>query len=179
MVGGAVIWSRGDEGRGGHWGGWEEQHPSLPPPQRAPSARVSHPIWICNGMIASSRNLAAFSQNAIARKSHGILWGPRSKEPMDETIPISQQPNSKKARGLSLYLTSTLSSKHSSGVASVTAQWKGQEVSDTGWKEWKNTNFCLKERRKQKTSTYRRSSNWYLLNKSACYTMLSLSAVNH
>ena len=83
-------------------------------------------------MIASSRNLAAFSQNAIARKSHGILWGPRSKEPMDETIPISQQPNSKKARGLSLYLTSTLSSKHSSGVASVTAQWKGQEVSDTG-----------------------------------------------
>lgn len=78
----AVIWTGGDEGRSGDRGGWEEQQPS--PPQRGPSTRVSHPIWICNEMIASSRNLAAFSQNAIARKSH---W---SKELMDETIPISQ-----------------------------------------------------------------------------------------
>ena len=78
----AVIWTGGDEGRSGDRGGWEEQQPS--PLQRGPSTRVSHPIWICNEMIASSRNLAAFSQNAIARKSH---W---SKELMDETIPISQ-----------------------------------------------------------------------------------------
>ena len=54
------------------------------PPQKGPSARVSHPIWICNEMIASSRNLAAFSLNATARKSH---W---SKDLTDETIPISQ-----------------------------------------------------------------------------------------
>lgn len=147
----AVIWTRGDEGRSGDWGAWEQQHPLLPP-QKGPSARVSHPIWICNEMIASSRNLAALSLNATARKSH---W---SKDLTDETIPISQQPKSM-LRELSLYLRSMLSSEHISGAASAMGQQKGQEVSDTGRKEWKSTNFHLKERRQQRTSTYRRSSD--------------------
>lgn len=72
-----------------------EQRPSLPPPWRRPSARVFHPPCICHGMTASSRSLAIISQNAIARKSHWILQGSRSKELMDETILISLQPNSK------------------------------------------------------------------------------------
>lgn len=101
-----------------------ELRPSLSPPRRGPSARVSHPIWICNGMTASSRSLAAFSQNAVARKSHWILQGPRSKELMDETIPVSPQPNSKKAPGFSLHLRSMLSSEYISIAASAPEQWK-------------------------------------------------------
>lgn len=101
--------------------GQGEEAPS-PPPQRGLSAKVSRPVWVCCEMIASSRGLAAFSQNATARKSQWILQGPRSKKLMDETSPISPQPNGKKALGFNLRLGSRLSSEYISVAANAVEQ---------------------------------------------------------
>lgn len=86
--------------------------------------RVSPPAWVCRGVIASSRSLASFSQNAIARKYHRILQGPNSKQLMNETFPISLQPHSQKALGFKSHLRSVLSSESISLAANPTQQWR-------------------------------------------------------
>ena len=104
--------------------GREERCLSLPIPWRGPSAGFSPPAWVCYGVIASSRSLASLSQKAIARKYHWILQGHNSEQLMEETFPISLQPDSKRALGFKLHLKSIPSSESTSVAPHAAREWK-------------------------------------------------------
>lgn len=98
------------EGRSRSWGGGTV--PTSPPSKRR---------TVCHGLSTDlsllwndcfQQECSLFQPNARARKCHWILQGRRGEQLMDETIPISLQPNSKKALGFHLHLGSLLSSEY-------------------------------------------------------------------
>lgn len=108
------------KGRSRSWGGGTVS--TSPPSKRR---------TVCHGLSTDlsllwndcfQQECSLFQPNARARKCHWILQGLRGEQLMDETIPISLQPNSKKVLEFHLHLGSLLSSEYCFVAASAAEQ---------------------------------------------------------